>query len=195
MGRSTVDHYAGPVTGAQDSDDDSLNGISAAHRRELSARLGDRERVSTFSGPWEVETVWRGGFRVDAQARGHTIEFDEPADLTAKDSAPTPHEYVLSAVAACITDGVVLHATTQGIRIDDLEVRVTGTFENILRWAGLASTGNPGFGALQVSGRISGDADASTLTELWNRAIAGSPVAQTISRPTAITSQLHVEPR
>ncbi|MGO3327419.1 OsmC family protein [Gordonia sp. (in: high G+C Gram-positive bacteria)] len=182
------------MTRAQDSDDGSLNGISAAHRDELSARLKDRERVSTFSGPWEVEATWRGGFRVGAKARSHAIEFDEPADLTAQDSSPTPHEYVLSAVAACITDGVILHATTRGIRIDNLEVRVTGTFENILLWAGLATDGNPGFGSLQVSGRISGNADTSTLTELWNRAISGSPVAQTISRPTTITSHLRVDP-
>jgi uncharacterized OsmC-like protein len=183
------------VTDHPSDGEDSLNGIRADHRRELLARLSDRDRVSRFSGPWNVRTTWRGGFRVDATARGHHIEFDEPADLTARDSAPTPHEYVLAAVAACVTDGVVLHATAAGIRIRHLEIDVNGTFENILKWAGLVADGNPGFGGLEIVGSITADADESTVAELWDRAIAGSPVAQTISRPTAISSRLTVERR
>lgn len=177
------------------SEDDALNGISAGHRAALAARIRDSDLVARFSGPWTAQTQWRGGFRVEARARTHTVVFDEPADLTAEDSAPTPHEYLLSAVGACVTDGVVLHATMAGIRIRRLSVTVTGTFENILRWAELADEGNPGFGALEISGDLDADADRDTLTALWNRAIAGSPVAQTVSRPTSIVSRLTVTPQ
>ncbi|WP_328396160.1 OsmC family protein [Nocardia sp. NBC_00416] len=175
------------------SGEESLNGIPAEHRAALTERIRDSDRVAGFSGPWTATTRWRGGFRVDAEVRTHTVAFDEPADLTARDSAPTPHEYLLAAVGACITDGLVLHATLAGIGIRRLSVEVTGTFENILRWAELSPEGNPGFGGLEITGTLDADADPERLTALWNRALSGSPVAQTVGRPTSIVSRLTIE--
>lgn len=170
----------------------SLNGIAEDARAELSDRMTDVAQVARFSGPWTVSTRWRGGFRVDAVARGHTIQFDEPADLTARDSAPTPHEYLLSAVAACITDGMVLHATLAGIRLDDLRVTVRARFDNILRWAGLADQGNPGFHSLEIVAEVVADSSDEVLNTLWNKAVSGSPVAQTVTRPTSLVTQLKI---
>ncbi|MEV5646865.1 OsmC family protein [Nocardia sp. NPDC052254] len=178
------------MTEHREADADAVNGIGFEHRAALAEQMRDPDRVGRFSGPWTATTTWRGGFRVDARVRSHTIAFDEPADLTGHDSAPTPHEYLLSAVGACITDGMVLHATLAGIEIRTLNVRVTGSFDNILRWAGLAEEGNPGFGALEISGTVAADAEPEQLIDLWNRAVSGSPVAQTVGRPTSIISHL-----
>ncbi|WLP92109.1 OsmC family protein [Gordonia sp. NB41Y] len=170
----------------------SINGIEVAARGELSARMADVSSVSRFSGPWTASTQWLGGFRVAATARGHTIDFDEPADLTGRDSAPTPHEYLLSAVAACITDGMVLHATLAGVQLSDLRVTVQARFDNILRWAGLVDQGNPGFHSLEIKGVVVAEADADVLDALWSRAVSGSPVAQTVARPTSLVTKLEV---
>ncbi|MGX6446598.1 OsmC family protein [Patulibacter sp. S7RM1-6] len=173
----------------------TINGVPADRRRSLAAQLADARRVREFSGPWTARVTWEEGFRTRAHVRGHTIPFDEPADLAADDTAPTPHEHVLSALGACLAAGLVMHATVAGIALDALEVEVSGTFDNILRWAGLAESGSPGFRGLEVRATLGGDAPEEDLRDLWDRALAGSPVAQTLAHPTPVSSVLRVRGR
>ncbi|OZC49329.1 hypothetical protein CH289_17510 [Rhodococcus sp. RS1C4] len=169
-----------------------LNGIDPEHASALRELLFDARRVEEMSGPWTVESSWSDGFQSTSSARGHTIEFDEPADLAGKDGAPTPHEYLLSSLSGCLIAGAVMHATVQGIRLDRLDVTITGTFDNILRWAGLDANGSAGYRSMEVHAVIAGDADDATLRALWDRTVAGSPVAGTISRPTPVTSVVEI---
>lgn len=172
-----------------------LNGIDPEHARELRELLFDARRVEEFSGPWTVESSWSDGFQSTSSVRGHTVSFDEPADLAGKDGAPTPHEYLLSALGGCLIAGAVMHATVQGIRLDRLDVRISGTFDNILRWAGLDDTGSAGYRSMEVHAVIAGDADDAALRALWERTVAGSPVASTISRPTPLSSVVEIVER
>jgi uncharacterized OsmC-like protein len=171
-----------------------LNGIAERERAELQRKLGDVEQVKEFSGPWTARVTWRGGFAAQSKVRRHTIEFDEPAAMEADDSAASAHEYLLSALGACLITGFVLHATTERVRLDSVELSLTGSFDNILRWAGLSATGNPGYRSIQVTAQISGDADEDQLRNLWDRAVAGSPVMQTITNPTPVFTVMQVVP-
>jgi uncharacterized OsmC-like protein len=171
-----------------------LNGIVEQNRAELQRKLGDVEQVKEFSGLWTAHVSWRGGFTARSQVRQHVIEFDEPAGLEAADAAASAHEYLLSALGACLITGFVLHATTERVRIDSIELSLTGSFDNILRWAGLSKTGNPGYRSIEVTAQISGDADENRLRDLWDRAVAGSPVMQTITNPTPVFTIMEVVP-
>lgn len=169
-----------------------LNGIAERERAELQRKMGDVEQVKEFSGPWTARVSWRGGFSAQSQVRRHTIEFDEPAGLEAGDSAASAHEYLLSALGACLITGFVLHATTERVRLDSIELTLTGSFDNILRWAGLSRTGNPGYRSIEVSALVGGDADEDQLRNLWDRAVAGSPVMHTITNPTPVFTVMQV---
>lgn len=170
----------------------SVNGISSDDRSLIVDQLSDSRRVKEFSGPWTIQCSWVEGFKSRAEVRGHSIHFDQPGDIQADDTAPTPHEYLLSAVAGCLVAGVVMHATVQGIQLRSLDIEVSGTFDNVLKWAGLDDSGTPGYRAIEVRASISGNAADDVLRDIWDRTLAGSPVAQTANLPTPVISVLNI---
>src|SRR5262245_20861950 len=54
----------------------------------------------------------------------HSVKFeldaDEPAVLLGTDQGPNPGEYLLHALAACVTSGMVYHAAARGIAIQEV---------------------------------------------------------------------------
>jgi uncharacterized OsmC-like protein len=120
--------------------------------------------------------------------RTHVVEMDEPDGLDASDAAASAHEQVLSAVGSCMSVGFILNATKRGIKVYDLEITLEGNFENILKWAGHNATGNPGYPEIKAKLYVSADADEDTLRKIWEIAVDGSPVTQTVARETKVTT-------
>lgn len=142
----------------------------------------DPEVLKGVTGPWKSRVVWQGGFKAKAYMRKHIVQMDEPEGLDATDSAASAHEQLLSAMGSCLTVGYVLNATKRGVKIHDLEIALEGNFDNILKWAGHAPDGNPGYPTVKAKCFVRADADEKTLRELWQAALDGSPVTQTIAR-------------
>src|SRR6266545_41445 len=117
----------------------------------------------------------------------HPDRLEEVID-SLKDAA-SAHEHLLSAVGACMMVGFVLNATRQGVRIDNLEIALEGSFDNILKWAGLDEGGNPAYGEVKAKLYVKADADEQTLREIWKKAVDGSPVTQGVARATPITTE------
>ena len=170
----------------QETDEREINGLHPDKLEEVIEGLKDPGALKEFSGPWRTRVVWDGGFRAKAHMRTHTLAFDEPAGLDTQDTAASAHEILLSAVGSCMMVGFLLNATRQGVRIDNLEIAVEANFENILKWAGLHETGNPGYGGVKAKVYVKADADEATLREIWQKAVDGSPVTQSVARATPI---------
>ncbi len=154
----------------------------------LDSMRDDPDVLKGVTGPWKSRVVWQGGLKAKAYMRKHAVEMDEPEGLDAGDVAASAHEQLLSAVGSCMTVGFVINATKRGIRIHDLEVVLEGNFENILKWAGHSQTGNPGYPEIKAKLFVKADADEATLQDIWRIAVEGSPVTQTVARPTKITT-------
>jgi uncharacterized OsmC-like protein len=163
-----------------------LNGLHPEALEAVVESLKDADNLKAFSGPWRSRVSWEGGFKAKAHMRTHTIAFDEPAGLDTQDTAASAHEMLLSAVGACMMVGFILNATRQGIRVHNAEIAIEGNFENILKWAGLDDTGNPGYGGITAKLYVSADADEATLRDLWKKAVDGSPVTQSVRRETRV---------
>ena len=127
-----------------------------------------------------------------AHTRTHTVELDEPDALDTQDTGASAHEHLLSALGSCIMVGFVLNATRRGVQINNLELAVEGNFENILKWAGLDDGGNPAYGDVDVKVYAQADADDATLQDIFDKAVAGSPVAQTVARATPVRATLEI---
>ena len=95
------------------------------------------------------------------------------------------HAIIAGALVA-IAVGFVLNATKRGVKVHDLEIALEGNFSNILKWAGHSDTGNPGYPSIKAKVFVKADADEATLREIWKAAVEGSPVTQTVTRPTEI---------
>jgi len=166
--------------------EETLNGLHPQKIKEILDSMKKPEVLKEVTGPWKSRVVWQGGFRAKAYMRKHAVQLDEPEALDASDLAASAHEQLLSAVGACIMVGFVLNATKMGVKIHDLEIALEGHFDNILKWAGVSPTGNPGYRSITAKVFVKADADEAKLREIWKLAVEGSPVTQSVARGTPV---------
>ena len=106
-----------------------------------------RSRIETFSGA--------GG------EHRHTgiVEFDadHPAVLVGADDAPTPVEFLLHAIAACITSGIGNIAAARGVKLTEVESTVEGDID-LRGILGLSGQVRKGYEQMRVHFRVKGDA-------------------------------------
>ncbi|GAA2214511.1 hypothetical protein GCM10009850_099760 [Nonomuraea monospora] len=169
-----------------------MNGIDSPLRLEAGARLTDALRIQPVSRPWTTLTTWDDGFHTVTTARGHRMDADETVDFGAADTAPTAYEHVLGALGSCVAAGMVLQATVRGIVLRHLSVEVTGGFDNLLQPGHPPAADTAGHMALQVIGTVGAEADDEVVRDLWDRVVGGSPVANTIRRPTPVLATLRL---
>ena len=114
---------------------------------------------------------------------------DEPQILLGNDNGANPVEYLLTALAGCITTSLVAHASARGINIQSIESTLEGDIDlqGLLQ---LDENVNPGYQGINISFKIESDASDETLHELIELAKKASPSANTISRPTPINTKL-----
>ena len=79
-----------------------------------------------------------------------------PAVLVGKDHGPTPVEYLLHALAACLTAGLGNIAAARGVTLDQVTSTVEGHI-NLLGILGLSDEVRNGFEHIKVTFTVSGD--------------------------------------
>ncbi len=79
--------------------------------------------------------------------------------LVGKDNAPTPVEFLLHALAACLTAGIANIAAARGVNLTEVESTVEGDID-LLGILGLSSDERParnGYEQIRVSFKLRGD--------------------------------------
>ncbi|TDD72720.1 OsmC family peroxiredoxin [Jiangella aurantiaca] len=124
-----------------------------------------RGTITGFFGAGEEQTHERV-FRFDA---------DHPAVLVGRDHGPTPVEFVLHALASCLTAGLANIAAARGIQLTEVRSTVSGDIDlnGIL---GLDPTVRNGYQRIVVRFTVKGDAPAAKLRELVEQSRARSAV-------------------
>ena len=114
------------------------------------------------------------------------LDADHPAVLVGEDNAPTPIEFILHAIAACLTSGVANIAAARGIQLH----RVTSTVEgniDLLGILGLSDgTVRNGYQQIRVTFHIEGDADDEKLRALVEQSRQRSAVYDVLTNPTPV---------
>jgi putative redox protein len=72
----------------------------------------------------EVTATFRGGFRADVEARGHTVAIDEPADHGGEDEGFMPTELFCGALASCFCLAIGHVARKRSLEVPGLTVTV-----------------------------------------------------------------------
>ena len=127
-----------------------------------------RSRIKGFFAGNAVDTTRKQAFTLDA---------DEPTIAAGQDSAPNSMEYVLHALATCLTGTLVYHAAVRGIEIEAVESSYTGDMD-VRGLFGLSEEVRKGFNKVTVNMRVKSEASAEDLTEL----ALYSPVYDIISK-------------
>lgn len=101
----------------------------------------------------------------DTRLSAFSYDNDEPAILAGEDSAPNPVEYLLHALAGCLTTTVVYHAAVRGIEIEAVASNLEGDMD-LRGLLGLASDVRKGYHNVRVTMRVKTSAHADQIREL-----------------------------
>ena len=72
----------------------------------------------------EVTARWRGGYRADVEARGHTVAVDEPVDSGGGDEGFMPTELFIASLASCFCLAIGHVARKRSLDVPGLTVTV-----------------------------------------------------------------------
>ena len=103
--------------------------------------------------------------RDDRHEQAFELDADEPLLVAGDDTAPTPVEYVLHALASCLTTTMVYHASVLGISIESVESSLEGDID-VRGFFGLSDEVRKGFNHVRVRMQVKSDASAGQLREL-----------------------------
>ncbi len=117
-------------------------------------------------------------------------ENDEPHVLLGTDKAPNPVEWILHALAGCITTTTVYHAAAQGIRIDEMSTRLEGELD-LRGFLNMPGAERSGYKNVKVEVKIKGDASKEDLESLVTLAQSLSPAFNTITHGTKIDLKIN----
>jgi uncharacterized OsmC-like protein len=122
-----------------------------------------------------IKDFYAAGAEDTSRAEAFELDAGEPAILIGTDTGPNPAEYLLHALAACLTTSLVYVAAARGVRLTRVESRLEGDID--VRGAlGLSDEVRNGFDQIRISFVVEGEAPPETLRGLVERAKARSAV-------------------
>lgn len=165
------------------------NGVDVIRLKEtLGAIQGDPE-LATFR--FRARNEWKDcghnrstiqdfyGCKQEDASREEPFVFDadEPNILLGENKGANPVEFLLHALAACVTTAMVYHAAARGITLESVESTLEGDID-LQGFLGLSEDVPKGYRNIEVSFKVKSDATPEQLAELTKF----SPVYNTLTQ-------------
>jgi uncharacterized OsmC-like protein len=131
----------------------------------------NRSRIQGFHGAGEENDGRREAFVIDA---------GEPPVLLGTDTGPNAAEYLLHALASCLTTTIVYSAAARKIRLTEVESSVEGDMD-VRGCFGIDDGPRNGFTEIRAAFRINGDASPDQLQAIVENAQTRSAVFDMIT--------------
>jgi len=129
------------------------------------------------------------GFFGARQEMHHAIDYradaDHPAVLVGADNGPTPVEFLLHALAACLTAGIANVAAARGVNLTEVTSTVEGDID-LLGLLGLSKEVRNGYQQIKVTFRVKGD-DADKLRKVVEQSRQRSAVYDVLTRGVPVS--------
>ena len=138
--------------------------------------MHSRTEIGRFYGAGQEDTGRSEPFIYDA---------DHPTVLVGGGTAPTLVEFLLHAIAACLTAGLVNVAAARGVTLDRVESTVEGDID-LLGILGLSDEVRNGYRQIRVSFAVDGDATDGELAALVDRSRRRSAVYDVLTNGTDV---------
>jgi uncharacterized OsmC-like protein len=125
-----------------------------------------------------------------AHAREFVFDADHPAVLVGKDNGPTPVEFILHALASCLTAGMANIAAARKVELTEVRSMVSGDIDlnGIL---GLQDVRN-GYQQVTVKFVVKGNAPDNVLREIVEQSRARSAVYDVITNGVDVDIEVEV---
>ncbi|MGH7230524.1 MAG: OsmC family protein [Nitrospiraceae bacterium] len=170
-----------------------VNGVDVDRMGETIKAINGNPGLAKFQ--FRLENRWINGSQNQSTIKGFSgagqetsrqkpfvLRADEPVVLLGQDTTPNPAEYVLQALASCLTTSLVYHAAARGIKIEEVESKLEGDLD-LHGFLGLRDDIRRGYENIRVSFVVKSDASAETLSDLCKY----SPVFDIISNPVPVS--------
>jgi len=149
---------------------------------------------SHWVGGTQSRTTIAGFYGVGAEMQ-HDAPFqasaDHPTVLCGEDNAPAPVEWVLHALAACLTAGIANISAARGVTLHSVECSVEGDID-LQGILGLSDKVRNGFQAIRVNYMVKGDAPEEKLRQIVDQARARSAVFDILTGHVPVTIEVDV---
>jgi uncharacterized OsmC-like protein len=141
-----------------------------------------------------IQGFYGAGQEDRSRTAAFTYDADHPTVLVGNNNGPTPVEFLLHAIAACLTSGLANIASARGVTLHRVRSTVEGDID-LLGILGLSDTVRNGYRQIRVSFEIEGDASADVLASLVEQSrrrsavydvlVNGTDVVVDVTTPTA----------
>jgi uncharacterized OsmC-like protein len=175
-----------------------VNGVNVDQLFETINVIKDQPDIAKFrfraSNKWvngghnrtSIKDFYGAGQEDRSRTEPFVLDADEPPVLLGTDQGANPVEYVLTALAGCLTTSLIYHAAAQGIKIDEVESRFEGDLD-LRGFLGLSENVRNGYQNIRVTFTIKSDAPKEKLEELVKLAQQRSPVFDIVSNPVPVS--------
>ena len=158
-------------------------------QREL-AQFQFRARNRWISGNHSQSTIrdFHGAGQEHEHKRTYVFDADHPAVLVGSDEGPTPVEYLLHALAACITAGLGNIAAARGFTLTRVESTVVGDID-LQGIFGMSDEVRNGYLQIRVDFQVEGTGTPEQMRELVEQSRARSAVYDVLTNgvPVEVT--------
>lgn len=175
----------------------TLNGLDLEQMTKTVAAIKGEPKIAQFK--FRARNQWvNGGENVSTikdfygacaedQSRDEPFVFTngEPPVLLGNNEGANPVEFLLHALAGCVTTTTVLHAAARGIAIKSLSTELEGDID-LHGLLGMDESVTPGYREIRIKMHIEADCSDDELADLLKFAQAHSPVCNTVCRPVPV---------
>lgn len=175
-----------------------INGIDNNAQQQILAALAGNVEMAQVS--FRATNAWEGGtqtksriseFSMAGRTSPHASEFqlvtDLPGPFLGSDSAPTPVEYALHALAACMNSTMVYNCTARGIEIRSSKAVVEGDIDarGFLR---ISDETRAGCKAVRIRFEVDTDAPRESIEDL----LTGAPMFDVFTNSVPVAVDLNI---
>lgn len=129
-----------------------------------------------------IQDFYAAGQEITSRSKPFVLDADEPPVLLGQDQGANPVEFVLHALAACLTTSMVYHAAARGITVESVESTLEGDLD-LQGFLGLSDKVRRGFKEIRVQFKVKSDATSEQLEELTKF----SPVHDIVTNPVPVS--------
>ncbi len=163
----------------------TLDAVKAAPQIAQFQFRATNEWVSGTHNRSVIQGFYGAGQEDTSRTEPFVYDADHPAVLVGSNQGPTPVEFLLHAIAACLTAGLANIAAARGITLRRVSSTVEGDID-LLGILGLSHEVRNGYRQIRVRFEVEGDASSEELVALVERSRARSAVYDVLAHGTDV---------
>jgi uncharacterized OsmC-like protein len=174
-----------------------LNGLPLTQMMETVAAIKDEPSIAKFNfrarNRWidggenrsTIQGFYGAGREDDSREKPFEFTNGEPPVLLGNNEGANPVEFLLHALAGCVTTTMVIHAAARGIRLTELSTELDGDLD-LQGLLGLDEDTFPGYERIRIKMDVKADCSDEELEDLLEFVRGHSPVCSTVCKPVPV---------